>query len=100
MSKILLTSGFKWIGPKEVDLKKCTCNSSKGFVLEVEAQYPKELRKLNNDYPLDPDKSKIKMLSNQISTDLYNILIGNVKKLMSNFFLIKKSICLIMTTCN
>ena len=100
MSKILLTSGFKWIGPKEVDLKKCTCNSSKGFVLEVEAQYPKELRKLNNDYPSDPDKRKIKMLSNQISTDLYNILIGNVKKLMSNFFLIKKSICLIMTTCN
>ena len=32
----------------------------KGCVLEVDLQYPKELRELHNDYPLAPDKVKIK----------------------------------------
>ena len=32
--------------------------------------------------------------------DFYNIAIGNAKKLVINFFLIKKSVCSIMRTCN
>ena len=32
----------------------------KGFVLEVDLEYPKALRELHNDYPLAPDKIKIK----------------------------------------
>ena len=40
MSQYLPTSGFKWIDPKEVDLNKCTSNSSKGCVLEVDPEYP------------------------------------------------------------
>ena len=43
MSKFLPTRGFKWIDPKEFDLKKYTSNSSKGFALEVDLAYPKEL---------------------------------------------------------
>ena len=91
MSKFLLTSGFKWIDPKEFELNKCTSNSLKGCVLEVDLEYPKELRELHNDYPLAPDKIEIKgeMLSNyQLKiADLYNIpIIGNVKKLVPNFF--------------
>ena len=50
----------------------------------------KELRKLHNDYPLVPDKIEIKreILSEyQLKiVDLYNIFIGNVKKLVPNFF--------------
>ena len=52
--------------------------------LEVDLEYPKELRELHNDYPLAPDKIEIKreILSEyQLKiADLYNILIGNVKK--------------------
>ena len=66
MSKFLPTSGCKWIDTKEFDLNKYTSNSSKGFALEVDPEYPKE-------YQL-----KI--------TDLYNIPTGNVKKLVPNFF--------------
>ena len=51
MSKFLLTSGFKWIDPKEFDLNKYTSNSSKGYVLEVDLEYHKELRELHNDCP-------------------------------------------------
>ena len=90
MSKFLLTSGFKWTEPKEFDLNKYTSNSSKGCVLEVNLEYPKELRELQNDYPLALDKTEIKreMLSEyQLKiADHYNIPTGNVKKLVPNFF--------------
>ena len=90
MSKFLPTSGFKWINPKDFDLNKYTSNSSKGCALEVDLEYPKELRELHNDYPLASDKIKIKreMLSDyQLKiVDHYNIPIGNVKKLARNFF--------------
>ena len=59
-------------------------------VLEFDLEYPKELQELQNDYPLIPNKREIKreMLSDyelKIS-DLYNISIGNVKKLVLNLF--------------
>ena len=44
MSTFLPTSGFKWIDPKEFDLNKYASNSSKVFILEVDLEYPKELR--------------------------------------------------------
>ena len=84
MSKFLLTSGFKWVDPKEFDL-----NAYTSFI-EVDLEYPKELQELHNDYPLAPDKIKTKreMLSQyQLKiTDHYNIPIGNVKKLEPKFF--------------
>ena len=51
MSKFPLTSGFKWIDPKEFDLNKYTSNSPKGCVIEVDLEYPKEVRELKNEYP-------------------------------------------------
>ena len=90
MYKFLSTSGFKWIDPKEFDLNINTNNNSKGCTLEVDLEYPKELHKLHNDYPLAPDKGDIKrgMLSEyQLKiADLYNIPIGNVKELVPNLF--------------
>ena len=92
MSKFLLTSGFKWIDPKEFDLNKYTSNSSKGCVLEVDLEYRKELQELHNDndYPLVSHKIEIKreILSDyQLKiADHYNIPIDNVKKLVPNSF--------------
>ena len=87
MSKFFPTSGFKWIDPKEFDLNKYTTNSSKGCILKVYLEYPKELCK---DYPLAPVKKEIKreILSDyQLKiADHYNIPTGNVKKLVPNFF--------------
>ena len=48
MSKFLPTSGFKWIDPKEFDWSKYISNRSKGCVLEVNLEYPKELHELHN----------------------------------------------------
>ena len=90
MSNFFPTGGFKWIDPKEFDLNKYTSNSSKRCVLEVDLEYPKELRELYNDYTLAPDKIKIKkeMFSEyQLKIAyLYNIPFANVKKLVPNFF--------------
>ena len=95
MSKFLQKSGFKWIDLKEFGLNKHTNKSSKGCVLEVDLEYSKELQEL--------DKIKIKreMLSGyQLKiADLYNIPIGNVKKIVPNFF-DKKSMCFIIRTYN
>ena len=66
MSTFLPTSSFKWIDPKEIDLNKYTSNSSKGCVLEVYLEYPKELGGLHNDFPLVPDKIEIKRKMLQI----------------------------------
>ena len=53
-------------------------------------EYPKELRKLQNDYPFAPDKIGIKkgMFSKyqQLIANFHNISIGNIKKLVANFF--------------
>ena len=86
MSKFLPTSGFKQIDSKEFNLNKYTSNISKGDVLEVDLEHPKELRELHNDYPLAPYVIEIKreMLSEyQLKiANLYNFPIGNT----SNFF--------------
>ena len=57
---------------------------------QANLEYSKELRELQNDYPLAPDKIKIKremLCDYQLKiANLYNISIGNVKKLLPNFF--------------
>ena len=86
--------------PKEFDLNKYNRNSSNGCVLQVAPEYPKELRELHNDYHLAPDKREIKreLLSEYHLKidDLYNIPIGNVKKLVPKE---KENMGLIMITC-
>ena len=94
MSIFLPTSGFKWIDPKEFHLNKYTSNSLEGCIPKGDLEYPKEIPELHNDYPFTTDKIEIKreMLSEyQLKiAALYNIPIGNVKKLVPNLFLIKK----------
>ena len=48
MSKFLPTSGFSRIDPKVSDLNKYASNSSKGCVLNVDTEYPKEIQELHN----------------------------------------------------
>ena len=71
-------------------MNKYTSNSSKGRVLEVDLEYPKEFQELNDDYSLALDKLQIKreILSEyQLKiNDLYNIPIVNVKKWVLNVF--------------
>ena len=90
MPKFLPASGFKWIDSKKFDLNKYSGNSSKGCVLKHDLEYQKELQEWHNDYSLASDEIEIKreMLSeHQLRiADLHSVPIGNIKKLVSNFF--------------
>ena len=58
-SKFLPMSAFKWIELKGLDFNKYTSISSKGWVVEFDLEYPKELQELHSDCPLAPDKIEI-----------------------------------------
>ena len=78
MSKSLPTHGFKWMTnitkEKVMDILE-KANSSmnnsvkRGYIFEVDLEYPQELWKSHNDYPLAPEKMKV----------------GGVEKLISHF---------------
>ena len=55
MMKALPVGDFKWIEEKELEnWKNIPC------ILEVDLEYPKDLHDLHNDYPLAPERLKIK----------------------------------------
>ena len=90
LPKFLPTSGLKWIDRKTFDLNKYATYSSKDCVLEGDLEYPKELCNLHNDYALAPGKIKIKseiISEYQVKDDhLCKISMGNVEKIVPNFF--------------
>ena len=89
MSQYLPTGGFKWMTEKQIDkldLTKYKEDSSKGLILEVDLEYPKELHNIHNDYPLGPEKVKVTkdMLSGYCKriANKYNISLGLIHKLI------------------
>ena len=91
MSQYLPYANFKWvknINEIEQKLMKIKSNSSTGYVLEVDLEYPKNLYYEHNDYPLAPEKINIQKewLSDyclEIANE-HNITLGSVKKLVPN----------------
>ena len=89
MSQYLPTGNFKWLSNKKINnlnLNEYKEDSDRGFILEVDLEYPKELHKIHNDYPLSPEKIQVKkeMLSDYCKNiaEKYNISTGLVHKLI------------------
>ena len=52
-------NGFKWLKQKEIykiDVDSIGKNSSDGYMLKVDLEYPDELHEFHNDYALAPEK--------------------------------------------
>ena len=89
MIQYLPYSGFKWLNQKKISdfcLNYISENSSIGYILEFDLEYPSILHDLHNDYPLAPVKLEISqnMLSKycfNIANE-YGIKIGGVDKLV------------------
>ena len=83
MSQPLPYSGFKWKEPKD---GKFHFEKGKGYMLEVDLQYPKHLHKSHNDYPLAPEKLAVKeeWLSEYQTELLENKSMINITKLVPN----------------
>ena len=59
MSQPLPTSNFRFLSEDEIcnlDISNIPDDNSLGYILEVDLEYPQELHKLHNDYPLAPEK--------------------------------------------
>ena len=91
MSQYLPYSGFKWLNQKEISdfcLNFISENSSIGYILEVDLEYPSELHDFHNYYTLAPGKLEISqnMLSKNCLSigNKYGIKIGGVNKLVPN----------------
>ena len=89
MNQPLPYGGFGWLNEQEInDLDSISGNSSIGYSLEVDLEYPSELHDYHNDYPLAPEKLKIssEMLSKYCFdiADKYGIRVGGVSKLVPN----------------
>ena len=91
MSQYLPYANFKWV--KNIDkieqkLMNIKSNSSTGYILEVDLEYPQELHDIHNDYPLAPEKINIpkEWLSDYCLKieNVHNITTGTVKKLVPN----------------
>ena len=55
MSQPLLTGGFRWVDVSDIS----KLSKSKGYLLEVDVKYPKELHNLHNDLPFMCEKMEI-----------------------------------------
>ena len=74
MGQKLPHSGFRWLSKKEINdfcLNSVSENSSVGYILEVDLEYPNELHDLHSDYPLAPEKLEISQ--NILSKCCYDI---------------------------
>ena len=74
MSQYLPYGQFKWLNQKEIDkydVNLVNDNSSYGYILKVDLEYPNEFHELHNDYPLAPEKPETRhnMLSKYCSSN-------------------------------
>jgi hypothetical protein len=88
MNQPLPYSGFKWV--EKVDSKQ----KNKGWILEVDLEYPTELHKYHNDYPLAPEKLSVKKewISEYQKELLENDSLLKIEKLVPNLMDKKKYI--------
>ena len=96
MTKKLPTHGFKWIDvdiPKVKKLLKKK-DTKKGYIFEVDLDYPPSLWESHNDYPLAPERTKIngvdKLISSFLPKKNYVLHYKSLKQYLEKGMILKK----------
>ena len=87
MSQKLPYKDFKWINPSEINVETVDTDGDKGYIVEVDLEYPEELHDLHNDYPLAPENIEInkvtKLVPNLRNKERYILHIRNLQLYLS-----------------
>ena len=88
MSQKLPYKDFKWTNDINTDnINDINTNGDKGYILEVDLEYPEHLHDLHNDYPLAPENIKIdkvnKLVPNLKNKERYILHIRNLQLYLS-----------------
>ena len=59
MSQPLPTGGFKWVDVNPNEISELATQTDKGYLLEVDVSYPKELHSPHNDLPFMCERMEI-----------------------------------------
>ena len=100
LSQELPVKGFKWVKQKKISkfnedfIKKYDENSNKGYILEVDINYPKELFNSHKDLPFLPDRKKVEKVEKLICSiedkEKYVIHIRALKQALNHGLKLKK----------
>ena len=98
MSQKLPVNDFEWVKKlskfNENFIKNYDENSDKGYILEVDVEYLKNLHKLHSDLPLLPERMKInkctKLTCTMQNKEKYVIHIRALKQALNNGLILKK----------
>ena len=96
MSQKLLVDGFKWVKyVSKIDedfIKNYAEDSDKGYILQVDVEYPKNLHDLHSDLPFLPERIKIDKC-NKLVCSLYHkktMLFISLKQTLNHGLILKK----------
>ena len=96
MSQPLPARGFKWTKVKPEEISKLSKLENKGYLLEVDVKYPKELHDFHNDLPFMCKKLKIsgveKLVPNLFDKKKYVIHIRALDQALKHGLVLEKSI--------
>ena len=100
MSQKLPVDNFKWIEKDyllkfdENFIKNCDENSDKGYILEVDMEYPKNLHKLHSDLPFLPERITINKCTKLVcivqDKENYAVHIRALKQALNHGLILKK----------
>ena len=83
MSKKLPTNGFKWIYDNEIMIYYNE-NDTKGYIFEVDVEYPKRLHKLHSDLPFLSERMEVnkckKLVCNLFNKKKYVVHVNALKQ--------------------
>ena len=94
MSQLLPTRRFRWVDVNPNDINKLIKRKNKGYLLEVDVKYPKELHDLHKNLPFMCEKMEIncvkKLIPNLYNRKNYIIHIEALNQALKHGLILKK----------